>query len=206
MEGPGGASIAELRIRDGRRGAVFGSYVRPLMSRPNLTVLTDALVTRLIIDGTRATGVEVLIDGQRRRFTTRCETVLSLGAINTPKVLMQSGIGPQEELQSHGIPVCSTYPGLVATIRIISHLALPGPTGNRRASAAAAEKQNLTGRAIRVWFSRTFSSASWNSLSLRRPKPASKRRNMAGRCSTVSPSAKVVVDFGSPARTQMAPS
>nr|WP_304655687.1 GMC family oxidoreductase N-terminal domain-containing protein [Neorhizobium galegae] len=112
MEGSGGASIAELRIRDGKRESVFGSYVRPLMSRPNLTVLTDALVTRLIFDGKRVIGVEALVAGQRRQFKARCETVLSLGAISTPKVLMQSGIGPEDELQAHGIPLVQQLPGV----------------------------------------------------------------------------------------------
>ncbi len=112
MEGSGGASIAELRIRDGKRQSVFGSYVRPLMSQPNLTVLTDALVSRLILEGKRVTGVEAVVDGQVRRFTARCETVLSLGAINTPKVLMQSGIGPEDELKTHGIPVVQHLPGV----------------------------------------------------------------------------------------------
>ncbi|NVP58590.1 GMC family oxidoreductase N-terminal domain-containing protein [Mycoplana rhizolycopersici] len=112
MEAPGGASIAELRIRDGKRESVFDSYVRPLLPRPNLTVMTDALVTRLILDGTRVRGVEAVIDGQRRRFMAHCETVLSLGAINTPKVLMQSGIGPEDELQPHGIPVVQHLPGV----------------------------------------------------------------------------------------------
>lgn len=96
MEVPGGASIAELRIRDGKRESVFHSYVRPLLSRRNLTVLTDALVTRLIFDGKRVKGVEALVDGRQRQFMAHCETVLSLGAINTPKVLMQSGIGPKK--------------------------------------------------------------------------------------------------------------
>ncbi len=112
MEAPGGASIAELRIRDGKRESVFDSYVRPLLSRPNLTVITYALVTRLILDGTRVRGVEAVIDGQRRRFMAHCETVLSLGAIHTPKVLMQSGIGPEDELQLHGIPVVQHLPGV----------------------------------------------------------------------------------------------
>lgn len=112
MEGAGGASIAELRIRDGKRESVFGSYVRPRLSRPNLTVITDALVTRLILDGKRVRGVEAVIDGQQRFFLAHCETVLSLGAINTPKVLMQSGIGPEDELQSHGIPVVQHLPGV----------------------------------------------------------------------------------------------
>ena len=112
MEASGGASIAELRIREGKRETVFESYVDPLLSRPNLMVITEALVTRLIFDGKRVRGVEALIDGRRRQFMAHCETVLSLGAINTPKVLMQSGIGPENELQSHGIPVVQHLPGV----------------------------------------------------------------------------------------------
>ncbi|QSY98402.1 GMC family oxidoreductase (plasmid) [Rhizobium bangladeshense] len=112
MEVPGGASIAELRIRDGKRESVFHSYVRPLLSRRNLTVLTDALVTRLIFDGKRVKGVEALVEGRQRQFMAHCETVLSLGAINTPKVLMQSGIGPEKDLQSHGITVVQDLPGV----------------------------------------------------------------------------------------------
>ena len=91
-------------------------YSNPMFVRfcrgQTLTVVTDALVTRLIFDGKRVTGVEALVDGQRRQFTARCETVLSLGAINTPKVLMQSGIGPEDELQAHGIPVVQHLPGV----------------------------------------------------------------------------------------------
>ncbi|MBM6593579.1 GMC family oxidoreductase [Microvirga pudoricolor] len=112
MESPGGASIAELRIRDGKRESMFGSYVRPLLSQPNLTVLTGALVTRLTFDGKRVTGVEVLIDGRQFRLISRCETVLSLGAIHTPKVLMQSGIGPEQELRAHGISIIQHLPGV----------------------------------------------------------------------------------------------
>ncbi|MQX64037.1 GMC family oxidoreductase [Sinorhizobium meliloti] len=112
MEASGGASIAELRIREGKRETVFESYVDPLLSRPNLMVITEALVTRLIFDGKRVRGVEALIEGRRRQFMAHCETVLSLGAINTPKVLMQSGIGPENELQSHGIPVVQHLPGV----------------------------------------------------------------------------------------------
>lgn len=112
MEGPGGASVAELRIRDSKRETVFQSYAAPLLSRPNLTVMTGALVMRLILDGKRVKGVEALVDGRRRQFMARHETVLSLGAINTPKVLMQSGIGPEDELQPHGIPVVQHLPGV----------------------------------------------------------------------------------------------
>lgn len=112
MEGAGGASIAELRIRDGKRESVFRSYAHRMMTQPNLTVLTNALVTRLLFDGRKVTGVEALIDGERLQFRAACETVLSLGAVHTPKVLLQSGIGPEEDLQLHGIPVVQHLPGV----------------------------------------------------------------------------------------------
>jgi choline dehydrogenase len=112
MEGDGGAAIANLRIRDGRRLSVFRTYVYPYMDRPNLTVLTDALVTRVIFDGKRAVGVEILRDGQSYRIAARHEIVLSLGAINTPKVLMQSGIGDHSKLTRVGIDVVQHLPGV----------------------------------------------------------------------------------------------
>lgn len=112
MEGDGGAAIAELRIRDGKRQSVYQSYVAPLVSRRNLTIITGAQVSRLLFDGKRVVGVEVLLNGERRRFRAQFETILSLGAINTPKVLMQSGIGPEDELSAHGIPVIEHLPGV----------------------------------------------------------------------------------------------
>jgi choline dehydrogenase len=112
MEGAGGASILDVRVRDGYRQSVFRSYVFPYMNRPNLTVLTGALVTRVTFDHTRATGVEFSHDGQIHRVGAGSEVVLSLGAIHTPKVLMQSGIGEQAELQRHGIPVVQHLPGV----------------------------------------------------------------------------------------------
>jgi choline dehydrogenase len=69
--------------------------------RPNLTVLRGALVTRVVLDHHRATGVQFISDGVVNRVRERMETVLSLGAINTPKVLMQSGIGDHTELRRH---------------------------------------------------------------------------------------------------------
>ena len=112
MEGEGGASIIDVRARDGYRQSVFRSYVFPYMDRPNLTVLTGALVTRLTLDGTRVTGVEFAYDGMTHRVGAGCEVVLSLGAIHTPKVLMQSGIGDHAELQRLGIPVVQHLPGV----------------------------------------------------------------------------------------------
>jgi choline dehydrogenase len=112
MEGEGGAAILDVLVRDGYRQSVFRSYVFPYLDRPNLTVLTSALVTRVTFDRNRATGVQFSHDGQIHRVGAGSEVVLSLGAIHTPKVLMQSGIGEQTELQRHGIPVVQHLPGV----------------------------------------------------------------------------------------------
>jgi choline dehydrogenase len=112
MEGAGGSSIVDLRIRDGKRESVFRSYTFPYMDRPNLTVLAHALVTRITFEGKRATGVECIYNGKTHRISAGLEVVLSLGAIHTPKVLMQSGIGDQAELQRHGIPLVQHLPGV----------------------------------------------------------------------------------------------
>jgi choline dehydrogenase len=112
MEGVGGCSIANVRIKEGRRLSVFRTYVYPVMDRPNLTVLSGALVTRLTFSGKKATGVEFVRQGKPVKVLAGQEVILSLGAINTPKVLMQSGIGNQVELKRHGIPVVHHLPGV----------------------------------------------------------------------------------------------
>jgi choline dehydrogenase len=112
MEGAGGCSLLDVRLRDGKRQSVFRSYTFPYMDRPNLTVLAHALVTRITFAGKRATGVECIYNGETRRISARLEVVLSLGAIHTPKVLMQSGIGDEVELQRHGIPLVQHLPGV----------------------------------------------------------------------------------------------
>src|SRR6201982_2814377 len=112
MEGAGGSSILDLRVRDRKRQSVFRSYTFPYMDRPNLTVLTHALVTRITFAGKRATGVECIYNGKTQSISAGLEVVLSLGAIHTPKVLMQSGIGDQTELQRHGIPLVQHLSGV----------------------------------------------------------------------------------------------
>jgi choline dehydrogenase len=112
MEGDGGAAVLDVIARQGYRQSVFRSYVFPYMDRPNLTVLTGALVTRVTFEHTRASGVEFSHDGKIHHVGAGCEVVLSLGAINTPKMLMQSGIGDRTELQRHGISVVQHLPGV----------------------------------------------------------------------------------------------
>jgi choline dehydrogenase len=112
MEGRGGASITDIRARKGQRQSVFRSYVAPRLHDRNLTVITGALVSRVLFKGDRATGVEVIRDGTAHRVDASTEVVLSLGAVHTPKVLMQSGIGDEAELSRHGIPVVQHLPGV----------------------------------------------------------------------------------------------
>jgi choline dehydrogenase len=112
MEADGGASVPDLRIRDGKRQSVFRAYVFPHMDQPNLTVLPHALVTRLTFEDGRATGVQISYEGGVRRIRAGREVIFSLGAIHTPKVLMQSGIGDQTELRRFGIPLIQHLPGV----------------------------------------------------------------------------------------------
>ena len=112
MEADGGASVPDMRVRDGKRQSVFRSYVFPCMDRPNLTVLPHALLTQLTFEGKRTTGVQISFEGGVRRIRAEREVILSLGAIHTPKVLMQSGIGDEAELNRFGIPVIQHLPGV----------------------------------------------------------------------------------------------
>jgi len=112
MEADGGVSVPDMRIRDGKRQSLFRSYVFPYMDRQNLTVLPHALVTRLTFEGKRVTGVEIFWHGRTHRIRAGREVIISLGAINTPKILMQSGIGDQTELRRFGIPIVQHLPGV----------------------------------------------------------------------------------------------
>jgi choline dehydrogenase len=112
MEGRGGVALNDLTVRDGRRASIFRLYVQPRRAQRNLTVLTEALVSRLLFAGSSVVGVEVIEGSERRRYMAGKEVVLSLGAINTPKLLMQSGIGPEAELRRHGIAMVQHLPGV----------------------------------------------------------------------------------------------
>lgn len=112
MESNAGASIADIRVREGRRQSVFRSYAFPQMAGDSLTVLHGALVTRLLFDGKRCVGVELVHDGKTQRVRATREVVLSLGAIHTPKVLMQSGVGDEATLRRHSIGIVQHLPGV----------------------------------------------------------------------------------------------
>ncbi|MEH6664748.1 MAG: GMC family oxidoreductase N-terminal domain-containing protein [Brevundimonas sp.] len=112
MEGDGGAAISDVLIRDGKRHSLFRAFAWPVLDRPNLTLLTHAEVNRVIIEGGRAVGVEVVRNGALERFDAAHEVILSLGAIQTPTVLMRSGVGDEDELRAAGVKVLQSLPGV----------------------------------------------------------------------------------------------
>ncbi|GLE52752.1 GMC family oxidoreductase [Mycobacterium montefiorense] len=107
----------------GVRCSSADAYLKPAMSSKNLTVLTGATVTRVLIDGTRAIGVEFERDGQLCIAHARREVVLCGGAINSPQLLMLSGIGDRDHLAEHGID--TVYHSHEVGQNLIDHLATP---------------------------------------------------------------------------------
>src|SRR5262245_43172013 len=112
MEAASGCALVDETVRDGKRQSIFRSYLHPLMAQPNITVLTGALTTRILFHRRRATGVEFRYQGRTVRADAAREVILSLGAIHTPKLLMQSGIGRETELHKAGIPILQVLPGV----------------------------------------------------------------------------------------------
>lgn len=100
-----GAGQYQVTCKKGKRWSVADAYIRPAMDRANLTVLTEAFVTRIVMDGTRATGVAYERHGESVVAHADAEIVLSGGAVNSPQLLMLSGIGPGAHLREHGIDV-----------------------------------------------------------------------------------------------------
>jgi len=109
-EGPGGFALMDQIIRDGKRQSMARSYLYPVLARKNVTVLVRAHVDRVTVTGTRATGIEISRGGVKSRIEARSEVILSSGGINTPKLLMLSGIGDETQLRQHGIKVLMHSP------------------------------------------------------------------------------------------------
>lgn len=109
-----GAGIYQMTIKGGRRNSAARAFLRPALRRSNLRLMTRALVTRVLIEGGRATGVEVLRGGARQVLRARAGVILSAGAVATPQLLMLSGIGPGAHLAAHGLPVLHDNPNVGA--------------------------------------------------------------------------------------------
>jgi 4-pyridoxate dehydrogenase len=95
----------QMTIRDGRRCSAAAAYLRPALKRRKLRVVVKTLATRIVMDGTRAVGVEYIAKGRTQVARASGEVILAGGVINSPQLLMLSGIGDPDELRAHGIEV-----------------------------------------------------------------------------------------------------
>jgi choline dehydrogenase len=107
-----GFSAPDFNVHRGRRASTAARYLRPAMSRPNLTTDVRALVHRVVFEGRRAIGVEYERDGELARAHAAREVLLAAGAFNTPQLLLLSGVGPARELEALGIACFHDLPGV----------------------------------------------------------------------------------------------
>jgi len=112
-----GVGMYQVTQRNGERCSAARAYVHPHLGRPNLKVVTGARALRVAVEGGRATGVEYLAGGARRLARARGEVVVSAGALQSPQLLMLSGVGDGAELQRHGIAVRHHLPGVGRNLR-----------------------------------------------------------------------------------------
>ena len=112
-----GVAYLAYTLRDGVRQSAARAFLTPVRSWPNLTVITDAQVVRILFEGTRASGVEARVAGALRQFTARQEVILSAGALQSPRLLQLSGVGDGEHLQSLGIAPVAHNPGVGENMR-----------------------------------------------------------------------------------------
>ncbi|MCA0271941.1 MAG: GMC family oxidoreductase N-terminal domain-containing protein [Proteobacteria bacterium] len=105
-----GVGIYQMTIRNARRNSAARAFLHPAMKRPNVKVLTGAHVTRVIVEDGRATGVEYRYNGVTKQAMAAGEVILAGGAINSPQLLMLSGIGPAAHLRDHGIAIVADSP------------------------------------------------------------------------------------------------
>jgi choline dehydrogenase len=109
MEGVGWHHV---NIKDGKRHSATVAYLVPALERSNLTLSTGSLATRLVFDGKHCVGVEYSQNGEIKRAHARCEVIVCAGAIESPKLLLLSGIGNPAQMKPFGIPIIADVPGV----------------------------------------------------------------------------------------------
>jgi choline dehydrogenase len=120
---PEGVGMRQATIRDGRRDSTARAFLRPALVRSNLTVMTRSRARRILFEGARACGLELVRDGAAQRLRARREIILSAGTIQSPQLLLCSGVGDGGELASLGIPLVHHLPGVGRNLH--DHLAAP---------------------------------------------------------------------------------
>lgn len=107
----------QMTIRRGRRASAASAYLRPALSRRGLSVIVNTQATRILFEGARAVGVEVSQGGRTRTIRAEREVIVSCGVINSPKLLMHSGIGDAHALRERNIPVLVDLPGVGSNLQ-----------------------------------------------------------------------------------------
>ncbi len=102
----------DFTIRDGKRCSASKAFLHPILDRPNLAIATHALTQRIVVEGGRAVAVEYTQGGRSLRARADREIILSAGAVNSPQILMLSGVGDADELAAHGIKLACHLPGV----------------------------------------------------------------------------------------------
>ncbi|MCP4319037.1 MAG: choline dehydrogenase [Hyphomicrobiales bacterium] len=102
----------DFTIRNGKRWSTSSAFLKPVLERKNLTVETDALTHRILIENGRASGVEFSQRGETRKVHAAREVIISAGTVNSPQLLLLSGIGPADELAEHDIEAVHDLPGV----------------------------------------------------------------------------------------------
>ena len=144
-----GIGKTQANILRGRRMSVADCYLKPAMQRPNLTVLTEASVRRVLLEGKRCVGVVYTHGGKDITARAGKEVILSAGAVATPQLLELSGIGNPEVLQAHGIAVKHALPAVGENLRdhiaarVIWRVNVPEVSYNHRARGFGAVKEVL---------------------------------------------------------------
>jgi 4-pyridoxate dehydrogenase len=118
-----GFGRSQMTIREGRRCSAAAAYLRPALARRNLTVATHAVATHIAFEGSRAVGVEYVRYGERRTARAEREVILAGGVVNSPQLLMLSGIGDPEDLRRHGIAVRAALPSVGHNLQ--DHISAP---------------------------------------------------------------------------------
>ena len=108
---PEGIGRIQANVKDGNRFNTWHAYLKPVADHDNLTIITDAKVQRVIVDGDTVTGVEIRGESGIDKLHAK-ETILCAGALNSPEILLRSGIGPAEELQALGVTMTHDLPGV----------------------------------------------------------------------------------------------
>ncbi|MGB0387954.1 MAG: GMC family oxidoreductase, partial [Ardenticatenaceae bacterium] len=133
-----GVGLYQVTQKKGTRHSTAVGYLKPALKRPNLRAETHAQATKLLFDGRRCTGVAYVQDGKTHKVKAKREVILCGGAINSPQLLLLSGIGDAQHLQEVGIPVVMDLPGVGQNLQ--DHLALlVGYACTQNVSLAGAE-------------------------------------------------------------------